>query len=415
MMREDLVLVTINYRLGVLGFLSTGYTDLPGNYGLLDVIQALTWVKDTARDFAGDPTRVTLLGHGAGAAMAHLLMLSPRAKGLFQRVVLQSGSGLCPWAVEREPYEAAAQLSDDVDCGRADRQCLMAKAAEQLVKEHHRRLRFVGFNGPMRPVVDVDLRSRPVLPAEPLALLEARDFTQLPLLVGRVRDEALQLVIYQYLEAERPTDGYYMEREVVDWTLDQLFSYNYSRQATLVAAVKSHYLSGIDYGRPSDVIPCLTELLTDAWYTACLDVTVRLHAAAGPVYSYLFSHRLPAGPSHLRPLAGRLRSRGLHAPLLDSGVSHGDELLYLFWAPISFGQYSATDQHLSELMTANWANFARTGAPTLPGTDSPIRPPWTPSSGDQIAYYNLSVMPLPLLQNYKARAGGVLAGDDTVR
>ena len=63
------------------GFLGSGYPDLAGNYGLLDIIQALSWVKDTVRDFAGDPARVTLVGHGAGAALAHILTLSPRAKG----------------------------------------------------------------------------------------------------------------------------------------------------------------------------------------------------------------------------------------------------------------------------------------------------------------------------------------------
>ncbi|XP_043208735.1 neuroligin-3-like [Amphibalanus amphitrite] len=403
LMREDVVLVTLNYRLGVLGFMSSGYPELAGNYGLLDVIQALSWVRDAARDFAGDPSRVTLVGHGAGAAMAHILMLSPRAKGLFQRVVLQSGSSLCPWSVEPEPYDAAALLSDDLDCGRGDRDCLLSRSAQQLVSAAHRRMRFVSFAGHMRPVVDAALRSAPVLPAEPRSLLEARDFTQLPLLAGLVRDEALQTVLYQYLEAERPTDGYYMEHSVIDWTLEQLFSYNFSHQSALVTAVKRLYLTDLDYSRPAEVIPRLTELLTDAWYTTCHDLTVRLHAAAGPVYSYLMAHRVPGGPSRVRPLAQRLRSRGLDSALLDSGVSHGDDLLYLFRSPISFGQHSASDNLMSEVLTTYWANFARTGAPTVAGVDPSGRPAWTVSSSEQVAYYNLSVSPLPMLPGYRAR------------
>ena len=64
----------------------------------------------------------------------------PAVAGLFQRVILQSGSSLCPWAVEPEPYDAAAVLSADVDCSSGDRECLLSKSAEQLVKANHRRM-----------------------------------------------------------------------------------------------------------------------------------------------------------------------------------------------------------------------------------------------------------------------------------
>ena len=62
------------------------------------------------------------------------------------------------------------------------------------------------------------------------------------------------------MEAERPADGYYMQHSVVDWTLEQLFSYNFSHQAALVTAVKRLYLTGVDYGRPTELIPRLTEV-----------------------------------------------------------------------------------------------------------------------------------------------------------
>ncbi|KAK0040275.1 neuroligin-4 X-linked, partial [Biomphalaria pfeifferi] len=73
----DVIVVTLNYRLGVLGFLSTGDQSAMGNYALLDVIQALLWLKENIPSFNGDPQRVTLFGHGTGAAIVNLLLLSP--------------------------------------------------------------------------------------------------------------------------------------------------------------------------------------------------------------------------------------------------------------------------------------------------------------------------------------------------
>lgn len=98
--RQGVVVVTINYRLGVMGFLATpeltreSGRGTSGNYGLLDQIAALHWVQDNIRSFGGDPHRVTIAGQSAGAASVNALILSPLAKGLFQRAIAQSGSGL---------------------------------------------------------------------------------------------------------------------------------------------------------------------------------------------------------------------------------------------------------------------------------------------------------------------------------
>ena len=82
-MRHDVILVTFNYRLGLLGFLSTGDEILPGNYGLLDQITALRWVRTHIRDFGGNPDMVTIFGDSAGGAAVNLLMMSPRATSKF--------------------------------------------------------------------------------------------------------------------------------------------------------------------------------------------------------------------------------------------------------------------------------------------------------------------------------------------
>ncbi|XP_053969283.1 esterase B1-like [Anastrepha ludens] len=111
-MERDIVLVTVNYRLGALGFLSLRDPDIqvPGNAGLKDQLLALRWIQQNIANFNGDPNNVTLFGESAGAASTHLHMLAPKARGLFHKAILQSGTALCPW-VEATPSDWAFRLA----------------------------------------------------------------------------------------------------------------------------------------------------------------------------------------------------------------------------------------------------------------------------------------------------------------
>ncbi|XP_068085418.1 cholinesterase isoform X2 [Anabrus simplex] len=102
----EVVVVTINYRLGALGFLSTGDQNAPGNYGILDQALALRWVYENIRSFNGDKDSITLFGPGAGAASAGLLMLAPRSRDMISKVIAQSGSALADWALVIDRYRA---------------------------------------------------------------------------------------------------------------------------------------------------------------------------------------------------------------------------------------------------------------------------------------------------------------------
>nr|XP_022906979.1 esterase B1-like [Onthophagus taurus] len=99
LMTQDIVLVTINYRLGILGFthFNNPNVNVTGNAGLKDQTMALKWVRRNIRNFGGDPQKVTISGESAGAASVHLHVLSPLSQGLFQRAILQSGTALSPW------------------------------------------------------------------------------------------------------------------------------------------------------------------------------------------------------------------------------------------------------------------------------------------------------------------------------
>ncbi|XP_049799267.1 esterase FE4-like isoform X1 [Schistocerca nitens] len=108
---NDVVFVSINYRLGLLGFLSTSDDVVPGNMGLKDQTEALRWVQRNIEVFGGDPERVTLLGHSAGAASAHYHILSPLSNGLYRSAISMSGSVLCPWAFSKNATDRALRFA----------------------------------------------------------------------------------------------------------------------------------------------------------------------------------------------------------------------------------------------------------------------------------------------------------------
>ncbi|XP_069973879.1 acylcarnitine hydrolase-like [Penaeus vannamei] len=120
LLTRDVVLVTLQYRLGTLGFLSTEDPALPGNLGLKDQTAALRWVRENIRDLGGDPDKVTVFGQGAGAASAHLQVLSPQAEGLFRRAILQSGNALSPWALRNDHRHTASVVGRVFNCSAAE-------------------------------------------------------------------------------------------------------------------------------------------------------------------------------------------------------------------------------------------------------------------------------------------------------
>lgn len=124
---EDVIVVTINYRLAALGFLSTNDNNAPGNYGLKDCILALKWIQNNIAQFGGDPTKVTIFGESAGAAAVHYLILSPIARGLFSRAISQSGSALSPWAFQHDPQTSAYNLAKKLSISFTDNRDLIEK------------------------------------------------------------------------------------------------------------------------------------------------------------------------------------------------------------------------------------------------------------------------------------------------
>ncbi|KAM9375748.1 carboxylesterase 3 isoform 2-T2 [Pholidichthys leucotaenia] len=134
---ENIVMVIIQYRLGILGFLSTGDEHAQGNWGFLDQLAALRWVQENIEAFGGDPQAVTVAGESAGGISASILTLSPRAKGLFQRVIFQSGVATLGMYTTRDPSAQTKIVAILTACDHSSTEelvrCVKERSADEIV------------------------------------------------------------------------------------------------------------------------------------------------------------------------------------------------------------------------------------------------------------------------------------------
>ena len=135
---QGVVIVVIQYRLGPFGFLTTGDSAAPGNFGMLDQVEALKWVKENIGHFGGDPSKVTIFGASAGATSVTLHLLSPLSKGLFHQAIAESGVDLSPFAIQPVSFglRFAKELAQKLDCATSDHSamvaCIRSKKGEEI-------------------------------------------------------------------------------------------------------------------------------------------------------------------------------------------------------------------------------------------------------------------------------------------
>lgn len=195
LIEQNIVVVTINYRLGVFGFLSLDIPEASGNMGLKDQVQALEWVRDNIRTFGGDKDNVTVLGLSAGAASIEYLILSPLAKGLFHKAILQSGSALNHWAINFKAVELTKKLVQKLDYQGSLRDSkaihdylltvptsdLMSAATQLFIENYTLGRLFFGFV----PTIEQDFgNGEAFLTESPYKLLKKGNFNKVPVIKG---------------------------------------------------------------------------------------------------------------------------------------------------------------------------------------------------------------------------------------
>ena len=181
---QGVVVVIIQYRLGPFGFLTTGDSAAPGNFGMLDQVEALKWVKENIANFGGNPNKVTIFGESAGGSSVGLHLLSPLSKDLFQQAIAESGVDLSPFATQPSSFglRFTKELSDKLSCPSSNHNvmvdCIRGKtarevqtAAELILQTFSREINFA-------PIVDSNF-----LHDTPTNLRQQGKFTKVPLMI----------------------------------------------------------------------------------------------------------------------------------------------------------------------------------------------------------------------------------------
>ncbi|XP_061692589.1 neuroligin 4 X-linked a isoform X1 [Syngnathoides biaculeatus] len=345
----NVIVITINYRLGVLGFLSTGDQAAKGNYGLLDQIQALRWIKENIQAFKGDPKRVTIFGSGAGASCVSLLTLSHYSEDMFQKAIIQSGTALSSWAVNYQPAKYTRVLAEKVGCNMLDTidlvGCLQNKNYKELIEQYVTPAKYhIAFG----PVIDGD-----VIPDDPQILMEQGEFLNYDIMLGVNQGEGFKFVD-GIVDSEDGVSANDFDFAVSDF-VDHLYGYPEGKD-TLRETIKFMYTDWADKENPENRRKTLVALFTDHQWVAPAVATADLHAQYGsPTYFYAFYHHCQ---SDMKP------------SWADS--AHGDEVPYVFGIPMIgptdlFNcNFSKNDVMLSAVVMTYWTNFAKTGDPNQP-------------------------------------------------
>jgi para-nitrobenzyl esterase len=325
------VLVTINYRLGVLGFLTT--TELAqeangtaGNYGLQDMVAALRWVRANIAKFGGDPNNVTIFGESAGSSAVSTLMASPLAQGLFQKAIGESGGALSD-VRPTDTLEARTQRGSDwvATLGVKTLAELRALPAETLI-EAGRKEGAPRFS----TVVDGRFLTEPVA-----ATYAAGKQSHVPLLSGWNRDEQSSLAKGMTVADWKAWAATHFGERAEEFL--RLYPGDTDEQAAR---------SAIDYESDSFIA-----FATWKWIEA------QRKTGDAPVYRYHFEQ--PAPPSKFHP---------------DAVAFHSDDIEYVFGTLDTRpgAVWNADERKLSDEMMSYWTNFAKTGDPN--GAGLPVWP-----------------------------------------
>jgi para-nitrobenzyl esterase len=343
--KKGVVLVSINYRLWKFGFLALPELSTEsehhasGNYGLLDQIAALQWVKENIAAFGGDPDNVTIFGQSAGSVAANYLMISPLAKGLFHRVIGESGGAFAP-AVSNSPQLRSLWISwlqSLPDAEAVGSKLMTALKVSNLAELRQKSAEeILAIPSATRFESAIPILDRHVLPATADEIFAAGRQNDVPLLLGSTADEGSNFPVIRTLPAFRE-DARKTFGPFADAFLG-VYEANDDAQAAAVSAAATR-----------------DRLL--AWPTLQW-ARAQAHTGHSKVFYYYFAHHPPAPPEE----------RFVENLGKVLGAYHGAELPYVFgnFVPPEW-PWSGTDRELAQTISQYWVNFATNGDPNAPG------------------------------------------------
>ncbi|KAJ0063495.1 hypothetical protein NL108_002784 [Boleophthalmus pectinirostris] len=377
---ENVVVVSMNYRVGALGFLSLpNHPVVKGNAGLMDQQLALRWVSENIAAFGGDPFKVTIFGESAGSASVGYQLLSPGSKDLFQRAIMQSGSPTGPWAhVSLETaWKRSQSLVQLLGCPLTPRVqmelCLQKVKVEDIVNKQLEVPSNSFLSFPFLPVVDGKFLTHSVKD-----MLSSKNLPKKDLLIGVNQNEGSYFLPYgapgfslngqslisraQFLQGIPvilPKDGTAVREaaiyEYTDWMDENNMTKNRDHMSSL-------------YGDYMFLCPVL-EFIHKYSRHGCSS------------FLYWFDHR-----SSVNPWPEWM------------GVMHGYEIEFIFGMPLntSLG-YTKNEINMTRKLMKHWANFAKTGNPSIGGAE------WPQFTEDKMEYVTLNYQHPEIRSHLKAR------------
>ncbi|XP_049837320.1 cholinesterase 1-like [Schistocerca gregaria] len=360
LVEKGVVLVTISYRLGALGFLSLQNDDIPGNAGLKDQVLALQWVQRNIAAFGGDPTRVAIFGGSAGAGSTSHLFLSPVTKGLFSEVIMESGVATAPWALTDKPRERAYRMGEALgfqtqgdnhtdDDARLSA-FLRAANASNLARDDTIALTEFEKRSPLPlaflPVVEPPSDSA-VIVEPPADRLRAGSYNRVPIMLGVTSGEGLVILGNSKLLTEAGVAD--MKENFTAMIAPQL-PLPTEEQRIRAAEQLEHFYFG-DEGFSMEQMQSVIDLFSDVYFINAADSFARavVNSTAIPVFFYYFDYNGTGSTEY--------------------GMQHGGEGSYLF-PSVLLGpdtDPNSNDGKVADQLTRLWTNFAKYGDPAPSG------------------------------------------------
>ncbi|XP_061683105.1 acetylcholinesterase-like [Syngnathoides biaculeatus] len=352
---EGVVVVSMNYRLGPLGFLALPDDNIRGNAGLLDQRLALQWVANNIAAFGGNPSQVTIFGESAGSASVGFHLLSPGSQDLFQRAVMQSGAPNAPWASVSKTvaYERSTMLATLLGCpttSTAHQVICLQKIDPNVITEKQ----FDVLTKPtIMPFTFVPVVDGYFLPDEVEVLLQSNTLPKKDVLFGLNRDEGTYFLVYGMPGFSNTGESLITRKEFMEGVRLAMADVD----AVVEEGAVFHYTDWTDEHNRMKSRDSLGNLVGDRFFVCpLLDFAHRYSHQGGKMFLYSFDHR-----SSRNPWPAWM------------GILHGYEIEFVFGMPldVTLG-YTKTEVNMTRKFLKHWANFARTGNPEIDGVAWPL-------------------------------------------
>ncbi|XP_023017623.2 esterase FE4 isoform X1 [Leptinotarsa decemlineata] len=371
LLTKDIVLVVVNYRLGLLGFLKLEDTslDVPGNAGLKDQTLALKWVQRNIKHFGGDPDNVTLFGNSAGSCSVHFHLLSQCDEGLFHKVILQSGVALNHWSLGagQQVFDFIESMGKKANTEKEVLEILNSLPVEEVVFEQVKY-----FYGKLKMIAPVLEKPNPtaIITTHPEELITSGNYHKMPIMIGYNSGEGLLFGEQKTfcILARRLLSGNNLRTNV-----ESLLSYflnldmNNPTLGTMSKKLTDFYF------RMGDITE-IFQFITDFYFVYGITKCAKMHARSQEHPVYLYRMSLDAGLNYLKK-----KNKLDHLP----GASHADEVGYLFKVKNCMElEKNGLEEVSVRRFVKLWTDFAKYGNPTPDGNDLNIL--WNPVEKDEM-------------------------------